>query len=104
MAFQPASVRDLDTAQDQLSPFGQAVHVIADSAAGHQRFRSITPFDAMMLYLSFMSVRGRISTLPPAVSTRIHPAATSHKLIPCSMYASSRPQATYAMSSAALPS
>src|SRR6266567_5801507 len=67
-------------------------------------FKSTTPLDATMLYLSFMFSRGRRSTVPPAFSTRSQPAAMSHKLIPVSMYASNRPQATYAMSSAALPS
>ena len=49
----------------------------------HHSFRSITPFDATMLYLSFMFSRGRRSTVPPAFSTRSQPAAMSHKLIPC---------------------
>src|SRR5882724_13561195 len=57
-------------------------------------FKSFTPFDATMLYLSFMFSRGRRSTVPPAFSTRSQPAAMSHKLIPVSMYASKRPQAT----------
>jgi hypothetical protein len=36
-----------------------------------------------MLYLSFMSVRGFMSTVPPAVSNRIQPAAMSQRLMPC---------------------
>src|SRR6266545_1737609 len=107
MSFQSARVRKLDAAKDQLPSFNKAMHVEANSASnthGHQSLRLITPFDAMMLYLSFMSSRGRRSTVPPAFSTRSQPAAMSHKLIPCSMYASSRPHATYVMSSAALPS
>src|SRR6516225_7486330 len=60
----------------------------------HYNFKSIKPFDATMLYLSFMFSRGRRSTVPPAFSTRSEPAAMSHKLIPVSMYASNRPQAT----------
>src|SRR5246127_4067723 len=70
----------------------------------HYSFKSIRPFDAMMLYLSFMFSRGRRSTVPPAFSTRSEPAAMSHKLIPVSMYASNLPHATYARSRAALPS
>src|SRR6188472_4454975 len=70
----------------------------------HHSFKSICPFDATMLYLSFMFSRGRRSTVPPAFLTRSEPAAMSHKLIPVSTYASKRPDATYAMSSAALPS
>ena len=86
MSFDPAIVRNLDAAQDQLTPGGEPMRVVTVSAADRAHsFKSITPFDAMMLYLSFMSVRGFISTVPPAVSTRIHPAAMSHRLMPCSM-------------------
>src|SRR6187200_2405604 len=88
MSFQSARVRDLDAAKDQLPSSNKAVHIVANSASnshGHQSLRSITPFDAMMLYLSFMSLRGRRSTVPPAFSTRSQPAAMSQRLIPCSM-------------------
>src|SRR6266496_5017567 len=88
MSFQPARVHDLDAAKDEFSAFGEAMHVVANSASNthdHQSFRSITPFDAMMLYLSFMSSSGRRSTVPPAFSTRSQPAAMSQSLIPCSM-------------------
>lgn len=86
MSFEAARVRDRDSAENQLSIFGEPMRVVADSAPdrGHS-FKSITPLEATMLYLSFMSLRGRRSTAPPAVSTKIHPAAMSHKLIPCSM-------------------
>src|SRR4029453_12810228 len=88
MSFQSPRVRDFDAAKDQFPAFGETMHVVANSASntyGHHSFRSITPFDAMMLYLSFMSSRGRRSTVPPAFSTRSQPAAMSHRLIPCSM-------------------
>ena len=86
MSFQTARVRDFDSAENQLSIFGKTMDVVTNAAANRaHNFKSITPFDAMMLYLSFMSWRGRMSTLPPAVSTKIQPAATSHKLMPCSM-------------------
>src|SRR6266480_1972957 len=48
-------------------------------------FRLMTPLNATILYLSFMSARGRRSTVPPAFSTSSHPAAMSQRLIPCSM-------------------
>ena len=48
-------------------------------------FSQSTAVDATMLYLSFMSSRGRRSTVPPAFSTSSQPAAMSHRLIPCSM-------------------
>src|SRR5947208_12186568 len=81
MALQSAIVRNFDTAEDQFASRREAVCIVAISNAecAHS-FKSITPLDAMMLYLSFMSVRGFISTMPPAVSTRIHPAAMSHRL------------------------
>ena len=86
MAFQPAIVRNLDAAQDQFPAGREPVRVITVSAPDRAHsFKSITPFDATMLYLSFMSARGFRSTVPPAVSTRIHPAAMSHRLMPCSM-------------------
>src|ERR1700746_3074082 len=88
MSCQSARVRDLDAAKDQFPSFNKAVEAVANSASnthGHQSLRLITPFDAMMLYLSFMSSRGRRSTVPPAFSTRSQPAAMSHRLIPCSM-------------------
>src|SRR5581483_3094252 len=84
MSFQSPRVRDLDAAKDQFPAFSKAMHIVANSASnthGRQSFRSITPFDAMMLYLSFMSSRGRRSTVPPAFSTRSQPAAMSHRLI-----------------------
>lgn len=86
VAFETARVRDLDSAKDQLSIFDKTMHVVADAAASRaHNFKSITPLEATMLYLSFMSWRGRRSTVPPAVSTKIQPAAMSHKLMPCSM-------------------
>ena len=86
MSFEAARVRDRDSAKNQLSIFGEAMCVVTNSATdGAHNFKSITPLEATMLYLSFMSVRGRRSTVPPAVSTKIHPAAMSHKLIPRSM-------------------
>src|SRR5438045_2211729 len=86
MSFEAQPVRNRDSAENQSSTFGEAMRVVADSAADRAHsFKSITPLEATMLYLSFMSWRGRRSTVPPAVSTKIHPAAMSHKLIPCSM-------------------
>src|SRR5437588_4851109 len=86
MPVESALVRNLDTAQDQFASGREPMRVVTISAADRAHsFKSITPFQAMMLYLSFMSVRGFISTVPPAVSTRIHPAAMSHRLMPCSM-------------------
>ena len=86
MSFEPAIVRNLDAAQDQFASRGEAMRVVtvADPNRAHS-FKSITPFDAMTLYLSFMSVRGFMSTRPPAVSIRIQPAAMSQRLMPCSM-------------------
>src|SRR4029434_8479736 len=107
MSLQSARVRNFHAAKDQFSSFSYPVHVVANSASNHHRlksFISITPLEPMMLYLPFMSPRGRRSTVPPAFSTRSQPAAMSHKLIPVSMYASNRPHATDASSSAALPS
>src|SRR5262249_17850110 len=106
VSFQPVRVWNLNAAQNQLSSLRETMDVVTDAGSNHgrQSFKSITPFEATMLYLSFMFSRGRRSTVPPAFSTRSPPAAMSHKLIPVSMYASNRPQATYAMSSAALPS
>ena len=51
-------------------PGDKTMRVVTDSTSdhGHQSFKSITPLDATMLYLSFMSVRGFISTVPPAFS------------------------------------
>src|SRR5206468_5453088 len=88
MSFQSVRVRNLDAPKDQFPSFNKAMHVVANSASnthGNQSLRLITPFDAMMLYLSFMSSRGRRSTVPPAFSTRSQPAAMSQRLIPCSM-------------------
>ena len=87
VAFESMRMRNLDSAENQRAPFGKAMHVVTDSTSSrcHQSFKSITPLEAMMLYLSFMSLRGRRSTEPPAVSTKIQPAAISHKLMPCSM-------------------
>src|SRR6185312_5835057 len=88
MSFQSARVRNLDAAKDQFPSFNKAVHIVANSTSNihcHQSLRLITPLDAMMLYLSFMSSRGRRSTVPPAFSTRSQPAAISQRLIPCSI-------------------
>ena len=86
VAGQAARVRDFDPAENELSIFGETMYVIANAAAGcPHNFKSIMPFEAMMLYLSFISLRGRRSTVPPAVSIKIQPAAMSHKLMPCSM-------------------
>ena len=87
MSLQSAVVRNLDAAENQFAALRQPMRVVTNAAANHahHNFKSITPFDATMLYLSFMSVRGFISTAPPAVSTRIQPAAMSQRLIPCSM-------------------
>src|ERR1700740_1184667 len=86
MSFEPEQVRNFNSAQNQFSILDEAVDVVTDSAPRHaHNFKSIMPFDATMLYLSFISLCGRKSTVPPAVSTRIHPAAMSHKLIPRSM-------------------
>src|ERR1700731_153784 len=72
MTFEPARVRDFNAAENQFSAIGKAVDIVTNSGANHRySFKSMTPLDAMMLYLSFISVRGRISTVPPAVSTRI---------------------------------
>src|SRR5439155_17685229 len=96
MSFKPARVRDLHAAENQFSSCRKTMHVVADSAPNHrgQSFKSMTPLEATMLYFSFMSSRGRRSTVPPAVSIKSQPAAMSQRLIPCSMYASRRPQAT----------
>src|SRR2546423_15371068 len=86
-SFEAVRMRNCDTAENQLSIFSQTMDVVTDSAPNHRfhNFKSITPFDATMLYLSFISSRGRRSTLPPALSIKSHPAAISHKLIPRSM-------------------
>src|SRR5438105_3026115 len=96
VSFQPVRVRNLDAAQNQFSSLRETMNVVTDAGPNHgrQSFKSITPFDATMLYLSFMFSRGRRSTVPPAFSTRSQPAAMSHKLMPVSIYASNRPQAT----------
>src|SRR5260370_39757831 len=86
MSFQSEEVRNFDAAQNQFPILAKTMNVVTDSAArGAHNFKSITPLEATMLYFSFISLRGRKSTRPPAVSTRIHPAAMSHKLIPRSM-------------------
>lgn len=86
MSVETAIVWNLHAAENQLPPGGEPMRIVTISAADRaHNFKSTTPFDATMLYLSFMSLRGFISTVPPAVSTRIHPAAMSHKLMPCSM-------------------
>ena len=86
MSFESAIVRNLHPTENQFPPGGEPMRIVTIATADcAHNFKSITPFDATMLYLSFMSVRGFMSTVPPAVSTRIHPAAMSHRLIPCSM-------------------
>src|SRR5262249_14686406 len=85
MAFEAEKIGDLDPAQNQFSILAEPVNVVTDSGTRAHSFKSITPFDATIAYLSFISWRGRKSTLPPAVSTKIHPAAMSHKLIPRSI-------------------
>ena len=86
MSLETAVVRNLDAAQDQFAARREPMRIVTISTPDRAHsFKSITPFDATMLYLSFMSVRGFISTVPPAVSTRIQPAAMSHRLMPCSM-------------------
>src|ERR1700759_3933049 len=76
MAFQTASARNLDAAEDQFPAFAETVNIVSNTGAGHgQIFRSITPFEATTLNLSFMSGRVRMSTFPPAVSIKIQPAA-----------------------------
>jgi hypothetical protein len=35
MSLQPARVRDFNSADDQLSIFGQTMHVVTDSASNH---------------------------------------------------------------------
>ncbi len=86
MSFESAIMRNLDAAENQFPSQREPMRVvtIATPDRAHS-FKSITPFEATMLYLSFMSVRGFMSTVPPAVSTRIHPAAMSQRLMPCSM-------------------
>lgn len=86
MSFEAAIVRNLDAAQNQFSCRHEPMRVVTISTPDRAHsFKSITPFEATMLYLSFMSVRGFMSTVPPAVSTRIQPAAMSQRLMPCSM-------------------
>lgn len=95
MPFETTLVRNLHAAENQFSAGRKPMCIVTVATADRAHsFKSSTPFDATMLYLSFMSVRGFISTVPPAVSTRIHPAAMSQRLMPCSMYASNRPHAT----------
>src|SRR5437763_13105475 len=75
MSFETAGVRDLNAAENQFSAVTESVNIVPDARTDHgQTFRLMTPLDAMTLNLSFMSVRGRISTVPPAVSIRIQPA------------------------------
>ena len=86
MPLQSEQEWNFHAAQNQLSILDEPMHIVTDAGADPaHNFKSITPLEAMMLYLSFMSLRGRRSTLPPALSTKIQPAAMSHKLIPCSM-------------------
>lgn len=86
VAIQSAIVRNLNASKDQLASSRQPVRIVTVPAANRTHsFKSTTPFDATMLYLSFMSVRGFMSTVPPAISTRIQPAAISQRLMPCSM-------------------
>src|SRR5260370_31299013 len=86
LSLEAARMRDRDSAENQSSIFGEPMRVVSDSAPDRAHsFKSITPLEATMLYLSFMSWRGRRSTVPPAVSTKIHPPAMSPRLIPCSM-------------------
>src|SRR5947208_7559390 len=54
----------------------------------NHNLRSRTPFDATMLYLSFICSSGRRSTVPPAFSTRSQTAAITHIVMPLSLYGS----------------
>ena len=86
VAIESAIMRNVDAAENQFPPRHQPMGVVTIATPNRAHsFKSITPFDATMLYLSFMSVRGFISTVPPAVSTKIQPAAMSQRLMPCSM-------------------
>ena len=60
MPIQSAIMRDLDAAENEFSALDQSMHVVTNSTANHSdhNFKSITPLEATMLYLSFMSVRG----------------------------------------------
>ena len=66
-------------------PQDDARHSRFHIESSDQSFKSIRPLEATTLYLSFMSSRGRRSTIPPAVSIKSQPAAMSQRLIPCSM-------------------
>src|SRR5437763_59444 len=70
MSFQSEQVGNFNSAQDKFPILAEAMNVVANSAArcAHS-CKSMTPFEATILYLSFISSRGRKSTLPPAVST-----------------------------------
>ena len=50
MSFKSARVRDLDAAENEFAPAYKAMRVVADTAAKRtHNFKSMTPFDAMML-------------------------------------------------------
>ena len=86
VAVEPVRVRDLDSAEDQFAPLGEAVDVVAGADEIHSCARSwIFPFHARTEILSGLSARVVISKRPPAFSTSSLPAATSHRLTLCSM-------------------
>ena len=88
MSVESMRVRNLDATENEFTTLRQVDarrNRCRNESCASQLAKSIRRSDATMLYLSFISVRGVISTTPPAVSTRIQPAAMSQKLIPCSM-------------------
>jgi hypothetical protein len=50
MSFQSAVMRNLDAAENKFAPAHQAMRVVTDAATKRtHNFKSMTPFDAMML-------------------------------------------------------
>jgi hypothetical protein len=50
MSFKSAVVRNLDAAENKFAPAHQAMRVVTDAAAERtHNFKSMTPFDAIML-------------------------------------------------------
>src|SRR4029077_13497181 len=59
MSFESEQVRNFYPAQNQFPILPEAMNVVADTATRRaHNFKSITPLDATMLYLSFISLWG----------------------------------------------
>ena len=85
MALKSKGMIDRHAAQDEKSSGQEAMHIITDAAGKHHIPSSTIPFEATMENFSAADGWGVSTTLPPALSSRRIPAATSHRLMLLSM-------------------